>query len=1097
MRKRSIGQALVEFALVFPILLAIMLSIVDGAFVFQGYLAVSHAAREAARFAVVYQPIQGECLHRTESGGPVAEPWPYCPVDLYEHPGETEDEYYTRRVALIRRAAYDAAVGLRISEPTCIENDDNACLQDNISEPGMFGVRVWGFQSFESSEEEHKPGLPGLPVRVQVIHNVPLVVYGAFLPNAMVQVSSSASMINEGIQVGFGNQAPPTFSPPVAIVPPDPSDPPPTDEPTEEPTEEPTGEPTLPAYSISLSPADATNLLPDEREHALTARVTDAEGQSVAGARVTFRTDAGSFQRSGTGGTLHTSDTAADGRARTVIYANEPVTASIQAWLDYDYDNAVDGPEPVATARKIWQVRGPYLVVSNHNPAPNEVIAVDGYDHPSADPVSLWWCPTDSLSTTQVTGELATGITIEDGRFADIPVTVPATSAGTYRIESHRDTGSDSCGIDSTLIAVSADIDISVPLPDLIITDIETPDLEAMGPGLPLTLTITVANQSLAPVTTGPFDIDTYVDLADPPQTQQFGDTKQWLLTLGPGESTEITTTITLYSLDVHTVWVQVDTTNYVEEEEIGGEDNNVASIEIELLDCIPIEGRDDDFSAGLDGSRWSSADIGGSSPGYTQVSGGQLRVGANGSNIWDRNDSFRYVYQAPVSGDFRATVHVVKAAADSPSRPDWPKTGLMVRDSTARNASNVFALTSNAYLSWYVRSSTGGSTGRVDGNYRPYAYWPVYLRIERENSSYRAYFSPDGESWTQMVGVHTVSALDDAYIGLAATSYNQGVKEAVFDDFELCRPTGLSGVEPPPPEVPYPYGLKQCSELIRVSGFEGNPATVFEYWRAGDDSGLSGAYQRTSAEFYRGSFSMRLHASPSVIPCSANQLQPYLYQDIELPTEVYSHSTLVVTGRYLPMLSILECSWDDTEDAGDTLNLSLRHTNNAQIVAPQQILTGDPVGSWTEETVSLESGMGDPTDYAGQTLRLMWEATNDGDHSGTFFYIDEISAQLCTEWARPDDEGGMATIGGLITTRGENNVPTAMPGTDVWAYSQGTDVLHTQAIHDGTYGFYNVSPGTYVIYAEAWVGGELRTVSTSVTVGADERRTDVNLLLQ
>jgi hypothetical protein len=193
MRKRTIGQALVEFALVFPVLLAVILAIIDGAFVFQGYLAVSHAAREAARFAVVYQPNQGECLHHTPAGDPVSEPWPYCPQDWYEDPTETEADYHQRRVALIRRAAHDAATGLRIADPVCVDNDDNACLQAHLSDPGLFAVRVWGFQSFDGNEEEHMPGLPGLPVRVQVIHNVPLVVYGAFLPDTMVQVSSAAS----------------------------------------------------------------------------------------------------------------------------------------------------------------------------------------------------------------------------------------------------------------------------------------------------------------------------------------------------------------------------------------------------------------------------------------------------------------------------------------------------------------------------------------------------------------------------------------------------------------------------------------------------------------------------------------------------------------------------------------------------------------------------------------------------------------------------------------------------------------------------------------------------------------------------------------
>ena len=53
---RSRGQGLVEFALVIPVLLLAVLSIIEGALLFQSFLAIQHAAREAARFAVTYQP---------------------------------------------------------------------------------------------------------------------------------------------------------------------------------------------------------------------------------------------------------------------------------------------------------------------------------------------------------------------------------------------------------------------------------------------------------------------------------------------------------------------------------------------------------------------------------------------------------------------------------------------------------------------------------------------------------------------------------------------------------------------------------------------------------------------------------------------------------------------------------------------------------------------------------------------------------------------------------------------------------------------------------------------------------------------------------
>ena len=55
---RTRGQGLVEFALVVPVLLLALLSIIEGALLLQSFLAIQHAARESARYAVTYQPPQ-------------------------------------------------------------------------------------------------------------------------------------------------------------------------------------------------------------------------------------------------------------------------------------------------------------------------------------------------------------------------------------------------------------------------------------------------------------------------------------------------------------------------------------------------------------------------------------------------------------------------------------------------------------------------------------------------------------------------------------------------------------------------------------------------------------------------------------------------------------------------------------------------------------------------------------------------------------------------------------------------------------------------------------------------------------------------------
>ena len=53
-RRREHGQALVEFALVLPILLMLLCGIIDFGWVYYNQMALSNAAREGARYAVIH-----------------------------------------------------------------------------------------------------------------------------------------------------------------------------------------------------------------------------------------------------------------------------------------------------------------------------------------------------------------------------------------------------------------------------------------------------------------------------------------------------------------------------------------------------------------------------------------------------------------------------------------------------------------------------------------------------------------------------------------------------------------------------------------------------------------------------------------------------------------------------------------------------------------------------------------------------------------------------------------------------------------------------------------------------------------------------------
>ena len=66
-RKGERGSELIEFALVFPMLLMVVLAIVDFGFLFQRYEVVTNAAREGARVAVLPGYITSDIQDRVTS----------------------------------------------------------------------------------------------------------------------------------------------------------------------------------------------------------------------------------------------------------------------------------------------------------------------------------------------------------------------------------------------------------------------------------------------------------------------------------------------------------------------------------------------------------------------------------------------------------------------------------------------------------------------------------------------------------------------------------------------------------------------------------------------------------------------------------------------------------------------------------------------------------------------------------------------------------------------------------------------------------------------------------------------------------------------
>ena len=1111
MSRKSIGQALVELALILPLLIGMIIGIIDTALLVQGYLTVNHAAREAARWAIAYQPAQGECLHRDASGNPIDEGWPYCPEppgtlppEYPEYYEETDNDYYRRRTQLIKIEAVDATLGLRpkdVCKNTPANNyqpphdELDPCITNHRLDSGMLGVQVWGLPAFEEGVLEDHPGLQGLPVRVRIVHNVPLFVFDFFWPNAYVRVTSEAEMINEGIQVGYGNQPPPTLPPAPPV------DPPGTPFPTVPPvaTATPGASPTptpLPIYSVELDFVTAENLLPDEREHPIAAHVTDSNGQSVAGTRVMFRTNAGSFDYSGTGSTSVSEYSSGDGRARTAIYANYPLTATIEAWLDYDGDLVIDADEPSDIATKIWVAEDAYIIVSNHRPDPLEWLAIDLRDHPATDnPYSLWWCP---LEGEAITERLAYPVDVDTSSWdttAPVSGQVPAGALGTYRIESHQgDGGGNPCG--NNPAAYSASIEVAELPPDLRITALAIAEGAVPAPGIPITINITIQNNSPVTVTGGPFDIDSYLDLNSAPSIQQLGQDKQWLSTLGPNASTTLTTTVTTYALGEHTLWAQVDTSNYIDEGDGGGELNNTAGpVTFFAMDCVFDAGRSDDFDAGLK-PIWTDHEIRDSWDdevyGSYSVNGdGQLEITSRGSTLWGGSNAYfiyqSYPYDQPF--DIRLRIH------EEPDSANYAKVGLHLREGLDDDADHINNTMTHYRDPAAEQAAYNGGRFPYSNNYT--SDLPAWVRLVRGEGGqdYEAFYTsvlePSPDDWISQ-GTRSYSDQMD-YVGIVNASYDSNRSgTGIVDDFIFCTEAiDFDSISTPEEQDP-PPGLKSCTSLLEIQGFEGNPATVFEYWTAGPPNG----FQRASYPPYRGAFCMRLHASRGAPPCSEGKYQPYLYQEIQVPTEVYTISTLTVQGNYYIDKSDLPCSLEGP-DGDDLLNLSLQESDGTPIGNSQEITNGSGItGTWHSMVTDLSSQINLP-DYADETIRIHWDAIQDGDDNGTFFFLDEVSAQICTEWPIPDPITNTASIGGLISILNEYHVAIPTSNANVQAYRQGGEVHRTASIQDGSYHFYNVEPGDYLIYAQVWQDGILHTATTNVTVAANERNYSINMLLQ
>jgi beta-galactosidase len=169
--------------------------------------------------------------------------------------------------------------------------------------------------------------------------------------------------------------------------------------------------------------------------------------------------------------------------------------------------------------------------------------------------------------------------------------------------------------------------------------------------------------------------------------------------------------------------------------------------------------------------SQFTNADVGSVGlPGSASYCGGLFTISGSGADIWGTADAFQFVYvYVPISTNCDVRARVVSVHDTSSNA----KGAVMIRQSLAANSSHAMAdVEPSAGIEFIWRNGTGTSAASsvVSGTA------PNWVRLTRTNNTFTAYWSPDGNSWTQIGTPTNINMAVGAYIGLAVCAHNNAV---------------------------------------------------------------------------------------------------------------------------------------------------------------------------------------------------------------------------------------------------------------------------------------------------------------------------------
>ena len=144
--------------------------------------------------------------------------------------------------------------------------------------------------------------------------------------------------------------------------------------------------------------------------------------------------------------------------------------------------------------------------------------------------------------------------------------------------------------------------------------------------------------------------------------------------------------------------------------------------------------------------------------------------IEGTGTDVAGTSDQFQYIYQTGGTG-----CSIVAKVTALQNTNAAAKVGVMIRETLNANSRHVSAILfpASGGGALLARSTTGGTatSTTVTGIAAPY-----WVKVTRSGSTFKAYRSSNGTTWTQMGATQTVTMASSVYIGLIDCSHSAGV---------------------------------------------------------------------------------------------------------------------------------------------------------------------------------------------------------------------------------------------------------------------------------------------------------------------------------